>query len=408
MAVYGLALTSLAWSEGSNPATVLPEAAILAALPALSKIEPTPICMSTPNCDAASLIALGRALFFDPGIAPKSALACASCHNPQSGFGASPAVAERFRHLPRSIPSITNLRDQRWFFWDGRSERLWAQAIEPLESRREMNSHRLLAVRHLAEQPTLLSVYRRAWSGQSGIVDSAQQVLASLPNCSETVDCQALWASMLPAQQDLVNSVFAQLLQAIEAYELTLTTPPTRFDHYVQSVRASETTLISGLSLREREGMTLFFGQARCVTCHSGPSFSDGGFHNLFLPAPPGRPREDAGRFAGVQQLKQMASKAEPGLPSRIGDITPYLEIAADNWGQFKTPNLRNLGGRSEFMHNGVFKPLAEVLHYYNTLDSAIVIHHHTNALLEPLNLSDSQLLALEDFLKVISQPAKE
>lgn len=317
-------------------------------------------------------------------------------------------MAQRFRHLPRSIPAITNLRYQRWFFWDGRAERLWAQAIEPLENPREMNSHRLIVVRQVVEQPALSDLYRQTWAGDAGTLVTARTTLAALPKCYEQIDCQALWDAMPAAQKAAVNRPFGQLLQAIESYELTLTTSPTRFDRYVHNVLVSGNLSAPDLTPKEREGMSLFFGQARCVTCHSGRAFSDGGFHNLFLPAPPGRPREDAGRFAGIQRLKVWSTNSEAGLPSKVGNVSPYLELLSDSWGQFKTPSLRNLGGRREFMHNGVFNSLNEVLRYYNRLDTSVVNHHHTNALLAPLNLNEDQLQALEEFLKVISQPIAE
>jgi cytochrome c peroxidase len=64
----------------------------------------------TPS--AAALTAIGRALFFDPGLSASGALACASCHDPKHAF-ASPngrAVqrggADRGQPGVRAVPSL--------------------------------------------------------------------------------------------------------------------------------------------------------------------------------------------------------------------------------------------------------------------------------------------------------------
>ena len=80
---------------------------------------------------------------------------CATCHEPAHGYGASAATTLKFKDLPRSIPSLQNLSHQRWFFWDGRADQLWQQAVGPLESEAEMNSHRLFMVAAAVSDPQL-------------------------------------------------------------------------------------------------------------------------------------------------------------------------------------------------------------------------------------------------------------
>lgn len=133
---------------------------------------------------------------------------------------------------------------------------------------------------------------------------------------------------------------------------------------------------------------------------------TDAGFHNLLLPSPSGRAREDPGRFRGIQHLRALAATGDMGyIPS---EIATHLDLNNSVWGQFKTPSIRNLEGRSEFMHNGIYKNLRDVLRYYNTLADAQVVHHHPNALLMPLNFKEEQLDDLEAFLNIFTKTTRD
>lgn len=85
-------------------------------------------------------------------------------------------------------------------------------------------------------------------------------------------------------------------------------------------------------------GLHLFRTKAGCMNCHSGPTLSDGQFHNLGL-SYYGRKLQDLGRY-------EITKKAE--------DV-----------GAFLTPTLRNVDRTAPYMHNGVFE-LNGVLNLYN------------------------------------------
>ena len=54
---------------------------------------------------------------------------------------------------------------------------------------------------------------------------------------------------------------------------------------------------------------------------------------------------------------------------------TGYIAYAADNMGKHKVPTLRNVGKKpgngfiKAYGHNGVFKSLKDIVHFYNTRD---------------------------------------
>jgi cytochrome c peroxidase len=111
--------------------------------------------------------------------------------------------------------------------------------------------------------------------------------------------------------------------------------------------------------------MKLFFGKAKCSSCHTGPNFTDHGFHNV------GTPDKDEGRFA---------------ISKQIGDK-----------GSFKTPTLREIARTAPYMHDGSLKTLEEVVEHYvkggtpnPQLDEEIF----------PLKLSDEEKKDLVVFLK--------
>jgi cytochrome c peroxidase len=354
-----------------------------------------PECEAGASCAPKELVALGRALFVSEAVSPRRR-SCASCHEPDHGYGASRATRDKFRHLPRSIPSLLNLAHQRWFFWDGRADRLWQQALGPLESAAEMDSHRMFMVNAVLadDRLRLLALAASDSVGRAEISQARAQVGAGmLAKCDGTVSCKRRWQELPADGRIVIDSVARRLFFALEAFQLTLKSRRTAYDEYLASGH--------GLSRQELRGMKLFFGEARCSSCHSGPALSDAGFHNLLLPSPSGREKEDPGRFRGIQHLRSLAASGD--LAYKPTEIATHLDLNNSVWGQFKTPSIRNLEGRAEYMHNGVFQTLRDLLRYYNTLAEAQVVHHHPNALLTPLQFGNDQLDDLEAFLNVFT-----
>lgn len=96
------------------------------------------------------------------------------------------------------------------------------------------------------------------------------------------------------------------------------------------------------LSAEAREGRKLFFGAARCTTCHVPPMFTDNQFHNIV--AVSGGPIPDPGRC-----------RIEPG--------------SLDCWSgsAFNTPQLRGIRGTAPFFHDNTMPTLRAVVEFYNS-----------------------------------------
>ena len=102
----------------------------------------------------------------------------------------------------------------------------------------------------------------------------------------------------------------------------------------------------SALPDAAERGRGLFFGRANCASCHSGPLFTDQGFHALGLPAfGPGRTR----RFDPIPR--------DVGLMGKSDDL-------ADAY-RFRTPSLRNVAMTAPYGHNGAYPTLEGIIRHH-------------------------------------------
>ncbi len=121
-------------------------------------------------------------------------------------------------------------------------------------------------------------------------------------------------------------------------------------------------------------GAQLFFGRAHCASCHSGPLFTDQGFHAIGLPGfGPGRTRafdpmpRDAGRIAASDRLEDAY--------------------------RFRTPSLRNVALTAPYGHNGAYPTLREIVAHHADPDAALAAWTPLSA-----NLPAAPWLAATDF----------
>ena len=137
--------------------------------------------------------------------------------------------------MKRHTPHLYNLAWGRSFFWDGRASSLEEQALEPIRHPDEM--------------------------GLPG--DRAATKLQAIPSYAKR------FATVFPKSGVTMKNI----VTALAAFERTLVARNAPFDRYA----AGETSALDESAVR---GKGLFFGRAACATCHSGPNFTDGLFHN--------------------------------------------------------------------------------------------------------------------------------
>jgi len=265
------------------------------------------------NQPSPARVELGRLLFFDPLLSANRQVACASCHLPERAMadsrhvGAALAVAGG-GVLPRSTPTVFNVRFQHSQFWDGRADSLEALALMPVENELEMGSSREQAVRDVAAVPQYQALFQTAYES--------------------------------PVNEHALRRAIAAFLRSVTANQAPV-------DKYLAG---SEQALSSDATA----GFNLFFGKARCSRCHylplfagtEGPSFVNTEFRITGVPE---RGKSELTRDIGRAGVE--------GLPEQDASGLRHA---------FKAPTLRNIDKTAPYMHNGAFDTLEQVVDFYD------------------------------------------
>jgi cytochrome c peroxidase len=338
----------------------------------------------------------GQFLFFDTRFSASGEVGCITCHEPGESW------ADR-RKL-----AVWNVAYQRWFFWDGRADSLWSQALQPFEDEREHATTRLRVLHQVHADPELRRAYEALFGALPPLDDEARFPLSGrpIPDTPEHPDARA-WASMTPADREAANRAFANLGKSIAAFERDLVTRSAPFDEFVAAVRAGDEYGKLALGEPARNGLRLFVGKARCVLCHSGPNFSDREFHDNRVGPLGGGTRMDSGRYDGVNRVQADpfggtgAFSDQPNGAAR--DKVGYLLRAGHNWSEFRTPTLRNVVLTAPYMHQGQLDDLDAVIAHYDTLEDAVPSHHQGERTLIPLELTQEERDELREFLEALT-----
>lgn len=279
--------------------------------------------------DDPAAAALGQRLFFDRGLSSDGTVACVDCHVPDEGFSDANArsIGVRGQTGDRHSMPVTAAVMHPFLLWDGKADSAWSQPLKALENPKEMDFTRVEVARRIAE------VYRSEYEATFGPLPD----LTGAPARGRPGD--AAWASLSEGQKDEVQRVFANVGKAIEAYERKLLCQDTRFDRWVRG----EVELTDA----ERAGANTF-QRENCARCHSGPSFSDGRFHNVGIPSP------DRGRSIGAEACaSDTFNGAGPYSDDPAAGLVKLQTIASETGqeGAFRTASLRGVGQRTFFGH---------------------------------------------------------
>ncbi len=286
------------------------------------------------NPPTADKVQLGRRLFRERLLSRDRSIACVDCHQPKRAFtdGRPKAVGVYGRQGPRSVPTLVNLAWGDSFFWDGRMPTLEEQVVQPILAKSEMD----LTLKEAVERLGAKRRYRKAFD----------EVFGREPNAED-------------------------LARALAAYVRSIMAGDSPYDRYLFGDRQA-------LSENELAGLRVFRGEGNCAFCHTGPTFSDGEFHNTGIAWRDGEWLDD-GRALVTER--------------------------AEDRGKFKTPTLREVARTAPYTHDGSLATLEDVIEFYNdggrknpNLDSA----------LRPLKLSDDEKTALLAFLRSLTGKVSE
>jgi len=332
-------------------------------------------------------IALGKDLFNEPGLSASGTVSCASCHQSPLGFADGKQLGFGSAETKRHTPTLIGVAHANWFYWDGRRDSLWAQALTPIETPGEMDSNRTDAVRFVVTTPAYRDRFTHLLGQRLDLSNTARFPAGASPFGAGKL----AWHRMAEEDQSLLNNAFVVIGKIIAAYETTLQHDNGRFDRWAHglfnkpvsnksnSPTTQEELSGEGLSTDEQAGLRLFLDLPRtqCLRCHNGPLFSNLGFHNVATaePAPQANGTHDFGRMLGLQSVLVDPFNCSGSYSDATSNDCEHLRFARRQNlsetidGAFKVPSLRNLAATAPYFHDGRFLTLENVVdHYRNQL----------------------------------------
>jgi cytochrome c peroxidase len=290
---------------------------------------------------------LGKLLYFDDNLSKPRVQSCASCHHPKAGFAdpdknvptSQGAIRSRFggRNSPTSAymgfsPDFHYDEEQGLYvggqFWDGRAATLEEQAKGPFLNPLEMNNPDKAYVIKSIRASHYDHLFEKVF-GDDALDD--------------------------------VEKAYDLVAEAIAAYERSgeLNQFNSKFDYYLQGK--------AKLTKTEKKGLDLFNTKGKCAECHTStvgpyadqPLFTDFTYDNLGVPKNPHNPF-----YLLPPELNPDGHNwVDYGLGGILGEESEM--------GKFKVPTLRNIAVTPPYAHNGYFKTLKDIVHFYNTRDVA-------------------------------------
>jgi cytochrome c peroxidase len=180
-------------------------------------------------------VAFGELLFYDGRLSATGSRACASCHDPATGYAGPVQRAADEKSNLRRTPALVNLAWSSTFGWDGRYVSFAAHLPSHLEG--QLGDPIDTVAARIAEVP----VYKLHIARVGGTPQEA-------------------------------------LVQALEAFVLTRYEGDSPWDRMERTAltRAGSTPADPIVA-----GYQLFTGKAQCAQCHAPPMYSDYGFHTV-------------------------------------------------------------------------------------------------------------------------------
>jgi len=345
--------------------------------------------------DLTPLEELGKAVFFDTDLSTPPGQSCATCHAPEVGFvGPDSDINAAGSVYPGAIPDRFGNRkpptaayggdspvmyfdddEGLWIggmFWDGRAtgwtlgDPLAEQAQGPFLNPLEQNMPGAKQVVDRVAKASYADLFEQVWGPGSLTLKDGKK------------------------KSNTVADIYERIARSISAYEKSAEVNPfsSKFDLFWDNAKAAEVDVTAitvenwtdykdlGLTDEEVYGLSVYNdeGKGKCSLCHTldegaagYPLFTDFTYDNLGVPKNPENP------FYWMVDFNPDGEYwVDPGLG---GFLMSQGQPYEDELGKFKVPTLRNVDLRPypEFVkaygHNGYFKSLEEITHFYNTRD---------------------------------------
>ena len=254
-----------------------------------------PIKPILPNTNINyQIVALGRKLFYERSIGTNGKIACVDCHKLKQGGADKVAYSLNASGQPLSVntPTIYNVSLNTSYYWTGRSHSLNQQVDDAIE---ELQTDWKTVLEKLYATPEYLILFSQSY----------------------------------PDGLNITN-----IKDAIVTFELSLLTPNSRFDKYLNGQANS-------ISNAEKKGYELFKSYG-CIACHQGTN-------------------------VGGNILQEIDS-----MP-----YTPVIYFKNPSISKIRVPSLRNVSLTSPYLHDGSIKKLDAVVAQMGQISLGIDIPKH-------------------------------
>jgi len=249
-------------------------------------IQPIPISF---HYDRAK-VELGKKLFFEPRLSKSGWITCNSCHNLSTGGADNlpSSIGHKWFLGPINSPTVLNSKFNLAQFWDGRAKDLKEQAGGPITNPLEMGSNHELAVSVLQSIPEYVQWFSEVYGTNDMYVDGKINI--------------------------------DQVTDAIAAFEETLTTPNSKFDHWLNGYE-------DAINETEEEGYKLFKDKG-CIACHNGVGVGGGSYQKFGIAKPYDKDTHTLGRYNVTKEEKDKYYFKVP-LLRNIELTSPYFHDAS-------------------------------------------------------------------------------
>jgi cytochrome c peroxidase len=246
-------------------------------------------------------IELGRRLFYDADLSINGTMSCATCHEQRRAFTEGNTVHPGALDDPgkRNVPGLANIGKYKNLTWahnhlSGLAEQSLApiKGTDPVEM--GMNAHEDEIGKRLGQNECYQKLFSIAFKEENGAIN------------------------------------LGTVSHALESFEKTFISDNSLYDQKMKSHQPLPTK-------EAREGEKLFFGAAKCNTCHTAPLFSDDNFHQI-------QPQNQV----AINKIKD----------NGLSDVTGNLK----DKNFFRTPSLRNALLTAPYWHDGSTKTLTEAI----------------------------------------------
>lgn len=312
------------------------------------------------------LVEIGRLLWFDTITGLNDDNSCAGCHSPTAGFGDTQSIAIGIdnngivgpnRAGPRNMrrsPMVINTAFFPTLMWNSRFRSL---SGDPFDNRAGLafpdpEGMALSYLPHLlTAQAFIPPVERTEVTGFHFAGDNDDIRAEVLSRLNAIPEYRKLFGRVYPEVKAGGPITFDMFGAAIAEFEFSLTFADAPIDRFARGRR-------NAMTRQQKEGALLFFGEARCVQCHSVAGASNEMFSDF---------RE---HVAGIPQIAPANTNNDFHGRRRNQDfgLEQVTGRAADRYA-FRTSPLRNVAVQPTFMHNGAFTSLEDAIRYH--LDAA-------------------------------------